>query len=178
MNYIDVKTPIELYQYMKENIRYGFISKDDNKICLRKELGDELYETKLINSYFLQRPDELITNKCGICYDYVELERKWFLSHGYKVYTYYTPYHNHTVLIYSDSKKYYFFERSFKEFNGIYEFNNLEDALKFYVDLQKKHSNNKIKNILLYKYDSVLFGCSFREFIDNIKTNNNGKLYK
>ena len=28
-------------------------------------------------------------------------------NNGYKVYTYFTPYHNHTILIYQDNNKYY-----------------------------------------------------------------------
>lgn len=157
---------------MEENIKYGFINKDGNP-CFRKELGDELYENLLYEEAYLQTPNELIINKCGVCYDYVELERKWFLDNGYLVYTYFTPYHNHTILIYSDNAKYYFFERSFKEFNGIYEFDSLEDALYFYLELQIKNSNNKIDSIDLYEYNDVIFGCSIKGFqrhiIDNMK---------
>lgn len=141
-------------------------------------MGDELYEKLLKQSYYLQTSEELIIHKCGICYDYVELERSWFLNHDYNVQTYFTTYHNHTILIYQDSEKYYFFERSFKELNGIYEFDCLDDALNFYLQRQIICSKDKIDNIKVYPYDNVIFGCGFREFIENIVTNNKGKVLK
>lgn len=178
MNYLDIKSPIELYQYMKENIKYGFISKEDKKICFRKELGDELYEKTLVQSYFLQTPDELIVSKCGLCYDQVELARNWFLNHGYFVQTFFTPYHNHVIIIYSDDNKYYLFERTFKELNGIFIFDSLDNALDSYLQRQSSCSIDKIDNITIYPYDDVIFGCGFREFIDNITSNNDGKVLK
>ena len=32
-----IKTPEELLKFIKENIKYGFISSNDNKIYIRKE---------------------------------------------------------------------------------------------------------------------------------------------
>lgn len=178
MNYIDIKTPIELYQYMKENIKYGFIDKRDNKMCFRKELGDERYERTLVESYFLQTPNQLLISNCGICYDQVELARVWLSNHGYQVNTYFTTYHNHAILIYSNGNKYFLFERTFKELNGIFEFSSLENALDSYLQKQIDYSKNKINSIIIYPYDNVTFGCSFREFRENIIVNNEEKVLK
>ena len=156
-----VNTPEDLYKFMAKNIKYGFYSSLDCQTHTRKELGDELYEKLLFYTYYLQKPNELLENKCGICYDQVELERKWFLEHNYIVKTYYTPYHNHTFLVFSDGKKYSIFERSIKKFNGIHTRNSLEEVLDYYRRLQVK--DQKLK---LYEYDNVPFGCNFFEFLD------------
>ena len=158
-----INTPEDLYKFMAKNIKYGFYSSLDHNTHTRQELGDELYERLLFYSYYLQKPEELLTNKFGICYDQVELERKWFLEHNYLVKTYYTPYHNHTFLVFSDGKKYSIFERSIKKFNGIHTRNSLEEVLAYYSKLQLK--NDKLQ---LYEYDNVPFGCNFFEFLDYV----------
>ena len=65
-------------------------------------MSDELYEDMLFNTYFLQTPEQLLESKYGICYDQVELAKKWFLDNGYDVFTYFSDCHNHTILIYKD----------------------------------------------------------------------------
>lgn len=167
MNYIDVKTPKELYDFMKENIDYGFFSNYDKKTHTRTNMNnDELYEKLLYGSYSLQKPEELLNTKCGICYDQVELERKWFEDNGYKVYTYYTPFHNHAFLIYIDDNGYNWFERTIKEFNGIHNKKTLEEMLDYYKRLQLDNGTDEIK---FYKYDNVKFHCGFENFINNVK---------
>jgi hypothetical protein len=158
----DIKTPEELYLFMKQNIKYGFVN-DKKEKCIREELGDKLYEEILFSAYYLQSPLELLDSKLGLCFDQVEFERDWFLKHDYKVLTYYTNYHNHVFLIYIDNK-YHLFERTIKAYNGIYDFNSLEEALSFYVKKQEEIACKKL-DIKLYQYDKLEYGLNF----DNIK---------
>lgn len=165
MEFSKVKTPEELYSYMKKNIQYGFISSKDLKPYVRDEMHhDWLYEKLLFHTYYLQKPEDLLKSRHGICYDQVELERKWFLEHGYPVWTYYTTYYNHAFLIYQDGSRYALYERSIKKYNGIYFFHSLEEALSYYKKIQLE--NTTLKDIPFYRYDKVPFGCSFYEFID------------
>ncbi len=165
MKYEDIETPEQLYIYMKNNIKYGFVSKKDKKKYIRKELNnDELYEKELVHHYYLQSPEELQTTKCGLCYDQVEYERKWFLSHNYEVKTYFTSYHNHVFLIYKEENNYCFFERTCKETSGIYKRRTLKEVLNLYKEQQIKINPEITKNnIVLYEYKSIKYGSSFDE---------------
>ena len=123
MEFNDVNNPKQLYEFMRKNIKYGFISSYDMMIYTRNEIRDsDLYENILFNSYFLQSPDEVLANKYGICYDQVELARFWFNSNNYLVQTFFTEYHNHSFLVYFDGNTYNLFETTFKDANGIYSF--------------------------------------------------------
>lgn len=183
MKYEDVKTPEQLLKYMNENIRYGFI--DDNE----KEYGLCNIEQSQKNSkkkWKLSSPERLIKVKYGQCLDQVELERKWFEKHGYKIKTLFIwfelPYDNtysiHAYLIFEDSGKYYYFEHANSNNRGIYEFSTYKDAINYQ---RKKHiENNKQRNhvgdkelkcLYIYEYDRPVYGCTLKEFIDYILLN-------
>ena len=55
-----IKNPDELYLYIKDNIKYGFKSNDDNIYCRYEMNDDKLYESLLFNKYYLQTPNELL----------------------------------------------------------------------------------------------------------------------
>lgn len=166
MEYKDITNPIELYNYMKENIKYGFVSKLDKKIYVRKIINnDELYDEMIYNHYYLQTPSELLESKHGICYDQVELIRCWFKEHNYEVITYFSSFHNHSIIIYKDENTYNLFERTLPGFNGIYSASSLEECLLIYKQIQEEKSNQKIPEIKLYKYDNVNFGDNFFRYV-------------
>lgn len=166
MEYSDVKTPVDLYLFMKENIKYGFYSTYDNDTHRRVDMNDDmLYELLLFHSYYLQSPKELLISKHGICFDQVEFERDWFVKKGYEVYTFFTPHHNHCFLVFKDENGYNWFERTIKELNGIHTKKSLEELLYHYKYVQGN------MNLKLYEYDSVTFGVDVCNFIDSITKN-------
>lgn len=167
MTFDEINNPEQLYTYMKYYIQYGFISNKDFKPYVRKKVNnDDLYEKILFDTYYLQSPEELLKSGYGICYDQVELERYWFCKHNYKVFTYYTPYHNHAFLIYKDGSNYYAFERTIKKYNGIYQASSLDDAITNYKRKQLQYTS--ILDIDLYPYEKISFGCNVYEFIDEV----------
>lgn len=166
-----IKNPDELYLYIRDNIKYGFKCIDGNIYCRYEMNDDKLYESLLFNKYYLQTPNELLKNKYGICYDQVELIRYWLNLNNYDNWTYYTPYHNHSIIIYKDDDKYCIMETSIKEYNGIHKFNSLEEAIKDYKKFQLKDTS--ISDIKLYLYDNVLFGCNFYDLIYHITKDKN-----
>ena len=168
--YYKIKTIDALYLFMKKNIKYGFVSKIDNKCYRRDELNDDaFYDYMIKNGYYLQSPNELLKSRYGICYDQIELERKWFEDHNYEVYTYFSEYHNHGILIFKKNDKYYLMERSFPKHNGIYESNSLEECFEKYIQMQKEEMTKKIDEINIYPYKKPEYGLGFYEFIDNAK---------
>ena len=81
----NIKTPEELYKYMDENIEYGYLGKDGN---IYKADNPE-FDDKWFDYYLLESPEEVIKNKSGICWDQVELERKWFEKNKFEYKTYF-----------------------------------------------------------------------------------------
>lgn len=165
MDYKEIRNPYELYEYMRNNIEYGFYSTFDMKVHRRLEMDDYSYENLLFSYYYLQKPEELLITKTGICYDQVEFERKWFLDHGYEVHTFFTPYHNHCFLIFKDRDYYYLFETCIKDINGIYIGETIEELLDYYKILQNNF------DMKFYEYNNVTFGCNFINFISQIIKN-------
>lgn len=161
----NIQSVEHLYNFMRENIKYGFISSIDKKAYRRVEVNDdELYEKMLIESYYLQTPEELLKSKYGLCYDQVELERKWLLDKGYKVLTFFSTHHNHSFLIFKDKYNYYLFERTFPGYNGIYKTNSLEECLNIYKKIQFEKAKSDLKEIKIYPYENVKFGINFNEY--------------
>lgn len=117
LKYEEISTPKELLTYMIEHFHYGFVDEDgvvydtSNMIAFQKACKRKW---ALSSSHRLRRV------QYGICFDFVEFERKWFQSHGYLVQTFFIwfhlPYENsyssHTYLIYQENEKYYYFEYS------------------------------------------------------------------
>lgn len=165
--FMELKTPEELYNYMKGNIRYGFYSDLSQGIYIRSKLNNDfLYEYMIFYNYCLQKPEQMIKTKVGICFDQVEFERKWFVNYGYKVHTFFCNFHNHAFLVYEYNGKYYYFERTLKKLNGIHEANSLKDILDEYKKQQL--SDCSFENFKLYEYMSVPFGANFYEIISRV----------
>ena len=149
MKYEDIKTPEDLYIFMRNNFRYGYLSNIDSDKHIREEMNDdELYEKILFNNFYLQTPKELLTTK-----------------------TFYTPYKNHAFLIYKDDDKYKLFERTVKEFNGIHIGNSVEELLEAYKEKQLK--DVELDDIDFYSYNNATFGKDFNTLIKNIVKDNN-----
>ncbi len=173
MEFNDVKNPRQLYEFMRENIKYGFISSYDMLVYSRKEIrNSELYEQLLFNSYFLQSPDSVLKSKYGLCYDQVEFARSWFSYNNYLVKTYFTKYHNHSFLVYYDNNSYNLFETTFKGSNGIYPFDNMEEVFDKYIEMQLSCAKSDINDdINIIEYSKPLYGQNFYQFRDYILTN-------
>jgi len=95
--------------------------------------------------YIIKSPDDILQFKKGICYDVVELERELFTKIKYKFKTYFffskLPIEDnptHTVLIYQENYKFYWFESSWDSYRGIHgPFTSYIDAINFVMDKLK-----------------------------------------
>lgn len=136
------------------DIEYGFKDKDGFNIINDTQKWDNDFNS----FYYLQEPDELLSSKCGVCWDQVELERKLFDELNIKNKTYFIyikeddmlP--SHTFLVYEDGQKYYWFEHSWMEYRGIFKYDSLDELL---LDVVNKfiNSHDEIKKGLLYVYE-------------------------
>lgn len=129
-----IKTPEELYEYMSNNIQYGFKG-TNGKIYLDT---NEDFNEGFPDKYELMKPEEVLEYKVGMCFEQTELERAWFINHGinHKVFFHMIalPYNNnystHAFLVYELNNKWYWFENSWYDEKGIHEYNTLEELLK------------------------------------------------
>lgn len=129
----NIKTPEELLKYM-DSITYGWVDKDGNKNI---DNMDGWYEKCCV-----QDGEGVLKSKVGTCWDQTELERLWFTINNYNVKTYYMVFMvgrpnklpAHSFLVYEKDNKWCYFEHSWADMRGIYEFDTLEDALNFAVD--------------------------------------------
>ncbi len=174
----DIKTPDELYKYMDENIEYGYLGKDGN---IYKADNPE-FDDKWFDYYLLESPEEVIKNKIGICWDQVELERKWFEKNKFEYKTYFeivdvnyeNNYSTHTFLIYKDNNKWHYFENADYDNRGIYSFDSIEELLdfqkeKYIIHLKEENIKDeeidRIKRVLYQKPTSHISAREFIEFV-------------
>lgn len=132
-SYENITTPIELLDYMSNNIKYGFLDKN-GKIHNNSNSEDWNDFGSLC---IVQDASGLLKTKHGTCWDQVELERDWF-NNNYEYKTIFLWFEldkpnnlpTHTFLIFKDNDKYYWFENSFEKHRGIHEFNSEEDLIE------------------------------------------------
>lgn len=180
MKFEEIKTPEQLLKYMDENINYGFV---DNDLKKYGPWDEEEFQEGCRTKWHLSSPTRLIEVGYGHCWDQVELEREWFLSHEYKVKTFYIwfelPYENeystHTYLVFENDNKFYYFEHSDFNNRGIYEFRSYEEAIDYqkskHIETNQKQkliSEEELKHLRIYEYSQPVYGCTMDEFIDHI----------
>lgn len=174
MNYQDIKSIEELYDFLN-TFKYGI------KVGESVYYNDDVNEH--INKWHLQSVEDIVKNKIGICYDFVEVERDWFLRQGYHCLTiflifavdYENNYPTHTLLAYEHQNKWYHFEVADYLHQGIHEYTSLDELINQVMINQINYANlnnSEIKNKLkVYTYDTPKLNCSFIEYIDSIIDN-------
>lgn len=155
-----------------EKIDYGWIDKNGVK---------HEHLTGFSENYVLQRPEQVMANGVGVCWDQVELERYLFEQQNIKCETYFLVHydgkHNpsHTFLTFEDNGKYIWFEHSYGRRKGIYWYESMGELLE---DLKEKYLNDHRGNITadnlrLFKYDRPELGISSSDFYQHCE---NGKI--
>ena len=132
--------------------------------------------------YVLSKPEEVMENKVGKCYDQVELERSVFTNLGLKFDTYFMVYYEskklytHTFLAYEEHEKFYWLEHAWEQNKGIHEYLSLYDLLK---DVKNKFEKyNKLKNmdvdyLCIYKYKKPKAHIGLKDFYKHCEDGEN-----
>ena len=123
-----IKTPEELLVFMSENIKYGYLGRD-GRIYYPDDID---FNNNWYNEYILENKNDVLNNLCGNCWDQVEFERYWFISHNYKVKTifemvnldYDNNYPSHAFLIFYKENNWCWFENADFNNRGIHSFNS------------------------------------------------------
>lgn len=155
----------EFYNSMNP-IEYGWIDKEGKKYI------NQIIKSRFVTDYYLQSPKEMIKNNIGICWDHVELERKFFEDNNIPHKAIFMQYDDgvvfpiHTFLIFK-LKKYYWIEHTYKDVMGIREYKTLKECLddvatEFKKENRLLYTSDKIN---YYVYDKPKYGISAEEFI-------------
>ena len=158
------------------NIEYGF--KDKNGANL---INSESWDKDFYKFYFLLSPEELLSSRCGVCWDQVELERKLFNDANIDCDTFFIYIDDnenlpsHTFITFRLDDKYYWFEHSLYDMKGIHEYNNikalLNDVKNKFIDSRKNEINSNLNyETFIYKYNKPKYHISCDEFYSYIKT--------
>ena len=168
---IELDNPNALLVWMNANIRYGWRFKEDNKVYGTNDNNSD--GNFFYNHYRLASPSTLIKSKFGVCWDQVELERRWFSKHGIEHGVFYielqdknvTP--THTFLVYHLHDAYWWFEHSWGSQIGIKKYDNLRSLL---LDVTIKHQiecNDKTSPIYIsWLKEPPLFDISCEEYMN------------
>ena len=141
----------------------------------------DIKASDFLNHYVSLTPNEFVKHGGGVCWDYVPYEAKYFKSNKIKYDTFYVclvddntnP--THTFLLFYLNNKCYWFESSWKNRAGIYEFDSRDEALSYIIDEMIKEAPDKTKfrDKFVVKYDASkpeLFGISciaYMEYMAN-----------
>lgn len=166
-NYL--KSPHELMQFFKEYFKYGFVYRNKIYTDLQPD-----FQENVDKFYKIRLGEDFIKHKYGICWDFCECEREFFLKNNIQHECYFIdsmlnfeegP--THTFALFKQNKKWYWFEFSWGIYRGIWEYNSKEEALQDILEKFEKFYNNKLTNIKLYKTEKVTKRLNAFKFVDH-----------
>lgn len=182
MKYEELKTPIELIEYMNKNIKYGFLDEYGNGY----DLIEDEEAINYIDKWTMSTPLEVFENGYAMAFDQVEFERDWFNKNGYNNKTYAVimnvsdedEHAIHTFLVFLENGKWNLFENADGSNKGIYTFDFLNQAILFEVE---KHIENNssvyqltdemINSVRIFEYKQPEYGVDMNNFMSYIFDN-------
>ncbi len=167
-----MKNKLEEILSKLSEIKYGFLYKEE----IINETNPN-YSKLFSDKYILSMPEETLTNKAGVCWDQVELERYYLeksniQSKSYFIVSYETEnLPTHTFLITNNNNKYYWLENSWNKYKGVHEYDNIDSL---FADVKDKfvksiNSNNK-ELIFVYEYDKPTTKLNCNEFYNHCES--------
>lgn len=151
------EVPDEIIDLLKRlnSYDYGYV-KDGKKIKGMKNFFEN-YKSLTIS--------EFEKYEIGVCWDYVHYEAYWFSKHGYRYETFYIqvqdedndcPSHTYLVFYLPNSSKVYYFESSWGKYQGIEEFDSINELHKTIKDRHISSARSKCdpKTYFRNKYDA------------------------
>lgn len=166
-----IESPKDLMNFFEKNMKYGFkyrnqIFTEDNP-DFQKEM-DKVYKLRL--------GEDFIKSGYGVCWDFCELERLFFLSKNISHECYFLESFinreeggpTHTFALFKQNNKWCWFEYSWFAERGIWEYNSHEEALKDIVKKFKEFCNQvgQVSNVGLYRTKKFNRRLNTYEFVE------------
>lgn len=175
----NIKNEYELLEYMKDNIKYGFVTKYGKKYFPGCKNYNEIWFDKGV----VQTGENVSKTLVGTCLEQVEFERKWFTENNIKVKTFFfwyeinekNNYPTHTILTYEKDNKYYWFENAFDIQRGIHEYSSIKELIN---DVKNKYhqctinmgiaKESDIDLIKIYEYKGLKENLGILEYLKHV----------
>lgn len=151
-----------------QDINYGWV---DSVGKIHLDNFDNFADT-----YRLQSPVNLSKSNVGVCWDQVEFERDYFRKNGIRVKTFFLVYYGkktcptHTFLVFESGKNFYWFEHSWERFQGIHQYQNIDelffDVVSKFIASEIKDKKYSSTSLNLYEYSQPEYNLSVQEFFN------------
>ncbi len=166
-----IYTPQDLMDYLQSNMSYGFTYR--GKVFTVEE--DPEFQADMDRLYKIRLGEDFIKNKYGVCWDFCELEREFFIQAKIEHECFFIEsFKNkgedgptHTFALFKKEDKWCWFEYSWGMYQGVWCYNTKEEALK---DIMKKHYdfyNGQFNNLEIYKTKKVTKRLDTIEFVEH-----------
>ena len=173
MNITQIKNPNDVLQFMKDNIKYGWLDINNEEHIGNMKNFRKLYRTSSI--------EEVLTHGMGTCIEQVYLmsillnninvPNKMFCTRVYEGKDFNNleeEEHMHCFLLYYLDGKVFQMEHPNWEKVGIYEYSSEEDAIRKINDYYVKMAKGKSRPVT--EFSTVEAGLSFKEFNNYINS--------
>lgn len=152
---------------MQKNVKYGFVDQDNNPYFTFEQWNEKCV---------VQTGKDVWQTNVGTCWDQVEFERFWFEQNNFDFKTYFFIFETeknlptHTILVYKQNGKYFWFENAFEDQRGIHEFNTLEDLLTTVKQKLCEFSSHLLtkedcKTLTIYEYGTPTKKMTVEEYL-------------
>lgn len=176
----NIKDEYELLEFMKNNINYGFVTKDGKKYFPGCKNYNEIWFDKGV----VQTGENVLKTLVGTCWEQVEFERKWFTKNNIEVKTFFlwyeinekNDYPTHTILTYEKGGKFYWFENAFDIQRGIHKYNSINELI---IDVKNKYhectidmgiaKREDINLIKIYEYKELKENLSITDYLNHVQ---------
>lgn len=164
-----IKTPKDLMTFFEKNMKYGFTYR--GKVFLENA---DFCEN--MNKYYkIRLGEDFIKSGYGVCWDFCELEREFFLSQHINHECYFIegflnraeggP--THTFALFEEKGKWFWFEYSWFAQRGIWEYATKQQALKDVFHKYAQGNRIKPEDLRLYKIDKIKTRLNAEECVDH-----------
>lgn len=167
---LNITTPKKLLEFCRNKLNYGFTYRGKIYTDNKPDFNDNMNKF-----YKLRKGENFIKSGYGVCWDFCEFERDFFVNTGIKHECYFIvnflirvqggP--THTFLIYEQNGKWFWFEYAWFNYRGIWQYNSREDAL---CDIVNKFINlnaQQYNHTELYKTKSAKAGLNTFTFCEH-----------
>lgn len=165
----NIHTAQNLMDYFNKNMRYGFTYK--NKVFTDNYPN---FQSDMDKYYRLRVGEDFIKNKYGVCWDFCELERQFFISNSiihecYFIESYITRDQGgptHTFALFKDKDSWCWFEYAWMFHRGIHKYPSKQEALSDILNKFAKFFDRKLINIRLYETKPITKRLNTYEFVE------------
>lgn len=164
--YRDLNNPVDFFNWMKDNIEYGYIDATNNK----KILNDNS-----IDGWRLSSPDLIFRQKLGNCHDQSWFEHDFFKNKNIEHKIFYLEgwYHErecttHTFVLFKSNLTWYHFEHSWYSYRGIHMGSkNIEYSLQQIINKWSSEENITVNKIIIRELlEAPTYGADMFEYMD------------